>query len=139
VAAIDVDNRRVRLVSDPLASATEPNELAYDHLVLALGSVSNYLGMKGVEENSFDFKTLLDAMRIRNHVIDMFERADRESDPETRRTMVTFVIAGGGFAGVELAGGLNDCARGMLIYYPHIPLKRYRLSWFTHGILSCRS
>jgi NADH dehydrogenase len=121
VAAIDVDNRRVRLVSDPLASATEPNELAYDHLVLALGSVSNYLGMKGVEENSFDFKTLLDAMRIRNHVIDMFERADRESDPETRRAMVTFVIAGGGFAGVELAGGLNDFARGMLIDYPHIP------------------
>ncbi|MBI1877757.1 MAG: NAD(P)/FAD-dependent oxidoreductase, partial [Chloroflexi bacterium] len=121
VAAIDVDKRPVQLVPDPLASLTEPNELPYDHLVLALGSVSNYLGMKGVEENSFDFKTLLDAIRIRNHVIDMFERADRETDPETRRAMVTFVIAGGGFAGVELAGGLNDFARGMLIYYPHIP------------------
>jgi NADH dehydrogenase len=121
VTAIDLDKRCVRLEPDPLTRVGEPNELPFDQLVLALGSVSNYLGMKGVEENSFNFKTLLDAIRIRNHVIDMFERADREADPETRRAMVTFVIAGGGFAGVELAGGLNDFARGMLVYYPHIP------------------
>lgn len=121
VTAVDVDKRLVRLAPDPLTGPTELNELPYDHLVLALGSVSNYLGMTGVEQNSFDFKTLLDAMRIRNHVIDSFERADREPDPETRRAMVTFVIAGGGFAGVELAGGLNDFARGMLIYYPQVP------------------
>jgi NADH dehydrogenase len=121
VTAIDLDKRCVYLEPDPLARAGEPNELPFDQLVLALGSVSNYLGMKGVEENAFDFKTLLDAIRIRNHVIDMFERADRETDPATRRAMVTFVIAGGGFAGVELAGGLNDFARGMLVYYPHIP------------------
>lgn len=120
VAAIDVEKRRIRLTSDPLGSQTEANDLPYDHLVLALGSVSNYLGMKGVEENAFGFKSLPDAMRIRNHVIAMFERADREPDSQIRRALVTFVIAGGGFAGVELAGGLNDFARGMLIYYPHI-------------------
>jgi NADH dehydrogenase len=127
VAAIDLEKRCVRLEVDPFASASEPNELPFDQLVLALGSVSNYLGLKGVEENSFDFKTLLDAIRIRNHVIDMFERADREADPETRRAMVTFVIAGGGFAGVELAGGLNDFARGMLVYYPHIPPEEVKI------------
>ncbi|MEW5959928.1 MAG: NAD(P)/FAD-dependent oxidoreductase, partial [Chloroflexota bacterium] len=121
VTGVDLDKRRVRLEPDSLASASEPNELPFDQLVLALGSVSNYLGLKGVEENSFDFKTLLDAMHIRNHVIDLFERADREADPATRQAMVTLVIAGGGFAGVELAGGLNDFARGMLVYYPHIP------------------
>lgn len=121
VAAIDLTKRLVHLEPDPMASSAERNELPFDHLVLALGAVSNYLGLAGVEENSFDFKTLLDAIRIRNHVIDLFERADREPDPATRQAMLTFVIAGGGFAGVELAGGLNDFARGMLIYYSHIP------------------
>jgi NADH dehydrogenase len=127
VTAIDLEKRRVHLEPDPLASRTEPNELPFDHLVLALGSVSNYLGLEGVEENSFDFKSLLDAIRIRNHVIDMFERADREADPATRQAMLTFVVAGGGFAGVELAGGLNDFARGMLVYYPHIPPEEVRI------------
>ena len=127
VTAIDLDQNCVRLEPDALASAGEPNELPFNQLVLALGSVSNYLGLKDVEENSFDFKTLLDAMRIRNHMIDMFERADREADPTTRQAMVTFVIAGGGFAGVELAGGLNDFARGMLVYYPHIPPEEIKI------------
>ncbi len=127
VTAVDLEKRCVRLEPDPLANPIEPNELPFDHLVLALGSVSNYLGMQGVEENSFEFKTLLDAIRIRNHVIDIFERADRETDPATRQAMVTFVIAGGGFAGVELAGGLNDFARGMLVYYPHIPPEEVKI------------
>lgn len=95
-------------------------EMIYDHIVFALGAVSNYLGMKNVQEQAFDFKSLLDAIRIRNHVIDLFERADREPDPELRREMLTFVIAGGGFAGVELAGALNDFTRGILADYPNI-------------------
>ena len=66
-----------------------------------------------------EFK-LADAIRIRNHVIDLFERADGEPDAAARRSLVTFVIAGGGYAGAELAGSLNDFARGMLAYYPNI-------------------
>src|SRR5262249_23268359 len=84
------------------------------------GSVSNYLGMHNLEANSFDFKTLLDAIRIRNHVIDMFEYADRATDAIKRQELLTFVIAGGGFAGVELAGALNDFARGILPDYPEL-------------------
>ncbi|HYL78067.1 MAG TPA: NAD(P)/FAD-dependent oxidoreductase [Bryobacteraceae bacterium] len=95
-------------------------ELVYDHVVFALGAVSNYLGMKNVQEQAFDFKSLLDAIRIRNHVIDLFERADREIDRDLRRELLTFVIAGGGFAGVELAGALNDFTRGILADYPNI-------------------
>jgi NADH:ubiquinone reductase (H+-translocating) len=95
-------------------------ELAYDHVVFALGAVSNYLGLANVQQHAFDFKSLLDAIKIRNHVIDMFERADRESDLDHRRELLTFVIAGGGFAGVELAGSLNDFARGILADYPNI-------------------
>jgi NADH dehydrogenase len=116
VSDVDLENRRVRIAVEDGAT----RELIYDHLVFALGTVSNYLGMKNVEEQAFDFKSLLDAIRIRNHVIEMFERADREEDRELRREMLTFVVAGGGFAGVELAGALNDFARGILADYPNI-------------------
>nr|MBA3321318.1 FAD-dependent oxidoreductase [Pyrinomonadaceae bacterium] len=113
VTEIDLESRQVRLVADAHA-------LKYDHLVLTLGAVSNYLGLRNVEANSLNFKSLADAIRIRNHVIDLFERADSEPDAAARRSLVTFVIAGGGYAGAELAGSLNDFARGMLAYYPNI-------------------
>jgi NADH dehydrogenase len=125
VTRIDLENRCVRVAtSDIVPDNGVPSwdtEIAYDHVVLALGAVSNYLGLDNVKAASFDFKSLADAITIRNHVIDVFERADREPDPETRRSLVTFVVAGGGFAGAELAGALNDFARGMLLYYPNIP------------------
>src|SRR5215467_8707385 len=70
VMAIDLPNRKVLLDSD---SAGGQLEVPYDHLVLALGSVSNYLGMANIEKLAFNFKSLLDAIRIRNHVIEMFE------------------------------------------------------------------
>jgi len=118
VAAVDLENKRVSLE----ASAGEggEREIGYDHLVLALGSVSNYFGSNNIQKCAFNFKSLLDAIRIRNHVIEMFERADHESDPAARKALLTFVIAGGGFAGVELAGALNDFARGILADYPNL-------------------
>ena len=117
VNAIDLGNRKVVLASD---SPTGQLVVPYDHLVLALGSVSNYLGMANIEKLAFNFKSLLDAIRIRNHVIEMFERADREPDASQRGALLSFVIAGGGFAGVELAGALNDFARGILADYPNL-------------------
>ena len=117
VNAIDLESRKVVLASD---SPTGQLVVPYDHLVLALGSVSNYLGMANIEKLAFNFKSLLDAIRIRNHVIEMFERADREPDPLQRASLLSFVIAGGGFAGVELAGALNDFARGILADYPNL-------------------
>jgi NADH:ubiquinone reductase (H+-translocating) len=119
VHGIDFDHRLVILGAQPSASGIlSERELPYDHLVLALGSVSNYLGMANVEKLAFSFKTLLDAIRIRNHIIEMFERADREPDPAVRRPLLTFVVAGGGFAGVELAGAINDFAHGIVADYP---------------------
>ncbi len=125
VADIDLAGRRVRLAPDEYTPV--PPEVPFDHLVLALGAVSNYLGLAGVENEAFDFKTLADATRLRNHIIDMFERANAESEQCTRQAMLTFVVAGGGFAGSELAGGLNDFARGMLAYYPNIPAEDVRI------------
>jgi NADH dehydrogenase len=122
-----IDLGRSRVVLEPDAGSHEGDELAYDHLVFAVGAVSNYLGMEALQEEAFDFKTLSDAIRIRNHVIDVFERADREPDPETRRALLTFMVAGGGFAGAEMAGSLNDFVRGMLPFYPNVPAEELRV------------
>jgi len=116
VSEVDLEGRRIKVAME----GGGVRELIYDQVVLALGAVSNYLGLKNVQELAFDFKSLLDAIRIRNHVIDMFEQADRETDSELRRERLTFVIAGGGFAGVELAGAINDFSRGILADYPNI-------------------
>jgi len=120
---IGVDLQKRVIVLDG-AGANEPRrELPYDHVIFALGAVSNYLGLENVERLAFDFKTLLDAIRIRNHVIEMFERADRQTDPMIRRQLLTFVIAGGGFAGVELAGALNDFAHGIFPDYRNLNIE----------------
>jgi NADH dehydrogenase len=119
--SIDFDTRRVILDENPeIEIGAVSRAIPFDHLVFALGSVSNYLGIINVEKLAFDFKSLLDAIQIRNHVIEEFERADRERDPSRRRALLTFVIAGGGFAGVELAGSLNDFAHGILADYPNL-------------------
>ena len=119
--SIDFETRRVNLDENPeIEIGAVSRAIPFDHLVFALGSVSNYLGMSNVEKLAFDFKSLLDAIQIRNHVIEKFEQADRERDPSRRRALLTFVIAGGGFAGVELAGSLNDFAHGILADYPNL-------------------
>ena len=123
--SIDLDRRCVRLAPD--AHASRPRAVPFDHLVLALGAVSSYHGLTHLAATAFDFKTLTDAIRLRNHVIEMFEQADGEPDPEVRRALLAFVVVGGGFAGAELAGALNDFARGMLAYYPHIPTEEVQI------------
>src|SRR5262250_3194845 len=127
---IDLERRRVTVAlggHPDNNGADSQQELPYDHLILALGAVSNYFGNQNIERLAFDFKSLLDAIRIRNHVIDCFEYADRETDAAKRQELLTFVVAGGGFAGVELAGALNDFARGMLADYPNLRAEELRI------------
>jgi NADH:ubiquinone reductase (H+-translocating) len=127
---IDLERRRVTVALGGHAEndgEDPPQELPYDHLILALGAVSNYFGNQNIERLAFDFKSLLDAIRIRNHVIDCFEYADRETEAAKRQELLTFVVAGGGFAGVELAGALNDFARGMLADYPNLRAEELRI------------
>jgi NADH dehydrogenase len=110
VESIDLRGRRV---------VTDEGEIPYDDLVIALGATTNYFGMAEVQEHSLPLKTMGDGIAVRNRVIDAFEAADVESDPERRRELLTFVIVGGGATGVELAGGLYGLIHYVLLkHYP---------------------
>ena len=120
VAGIDLDGA-VCSWRPTTARRAASEELPYDHLVLALGSVSNYLGMDSVQDEAFDFKSLATRSASATTSIDMFERADREPDPAIRQRAADLRGRRRRLRGRELAGGLNDFARGMLAYYPNIP------------------
>lgn len=94
--------------------------LHYDFLVVALGSESNYFGMADVEKNAYSMKTLNDAVMLRNRIIDMLEQAENEENPILRKGMLTFVVVGAGFAGVETAGEIRDLLSDVTKHYPHI-------------------
>jgi NADH dehydrogenase len=114
VGGIDLDRRVVRL-----ASAGKSSELAYDQLVLALGSKTNRVMIPG-SEHAFTFKTLADALLLRNHVIERFERADVETDPRHKAQLLTFVVIGGGLVGVELLGELTAFVDGITPLYKNV-------------------
>ena len=92
----------------------------YDFLVVALGSETNFFGMADVEKNAYTMKTLNDAVMLRNRVIDMLEQAENETNPILRKSFLNFVVAGGGFAGIETAGELMDLVLDARKYYPTI-------------------
>lgn len=99
---------------------THPHELAYDHLVIGLGAVTNFYGLPGLEERACTMKSLGDAIALRNRMIENLEEADFECCAKTRERMMSFVVAGGGFAGVETIAGMNDFLRGALKFYRNL-------------------
>lgn len=117
VEAIDVAAQVVRVRPTPFSPL---ETLRYDHLILALGSVPDYHGLPGLEAHTFALKSLTDATRLRNHVIALLEQADAESNLAERARQLTFVVAGGGFAGTEMIAELFDLAHGVRRFYPRI-------------------
>ncbi len=101
-------------------------ELPYDYLVVALGAVTNFYGMPGMVKHAMAFRTLSHALALRNHVIHALEEADIENDAELRRKLLTFVVAGGGFSGVEVIAELNDFVRAVARNYPSVPKDEIR-------------
>jgi len=97
--------------------------LHYDYLVIALGSQTNFFGMNDVEQNAYTMKTLNDAVMLRNRIIDMLEQAENETNPILRKSLLTYVIVGGGFAGIETAGELIDFLLDARKHYPKIQKK----------------
>lgn len=106
----------------------KPHVIHYDHLVVALGNVTDFRGMRGLPEHAMPFKNLADAIHLRNHVIRALEEAAIEvEDEELRKQLLTFVIAGGGFSGVEVAAELNDFVRTVARNYRGIKASDIRV------------
>jgi NADH dehydrogenase len=124
IEGIDLERRVVRLGA---GLTPRTHELEFDHLVLALGNVTDFRGLPGLPEHALPFKTLADAVRIRNHVINVLEQSSIVRDAEVRRTMLTFVVAGGGFSGTEVAAALNDFVREAVEHYRSIPPEDVRI------------
>jgi NADH dehydrogenase len=122
-----------------LESKTQ-SHLYYDYLVIALGSETKFFGMSDIQQNAFTIKTINDAINLRNHIIYLLEQADQlllsalptadvdntygyidnaKTLAELQKKILTFVIAGGGFAGVETAGEINDFIRDSVKEYYH--------------------
>lgn len=109
--------RRVATVQ-PLVGP--PREIPYDHVVVAPGSISRTLPIPGLAEHAVGFKTIGEAIYLRNHVLERLDIAATTTDPETRRRALTFVVVGAGFAGVEALGEMEDMAYDALRYYPEL-------------------
>lgn len=100
---------------------TDAGPIAFDSLILAPGSVTNFFGMADAQEHGLPLKGVRDGTRVHDQVINAFERADRESDPDRRRALLTIVMVGGGATGVELSASLSDLIfTSLLPDYPGI-------------------
>jgi NADH dehydrogenase len=117
VERIDLD-RKVVVTSHGFRP--QPHILSYDHLVLALGLLENFSAIRGLQEHGLHFKNLGDALVLRNRLVHLLEEADVEQDATLRRRMLTFVMAGGGFSGVEAIAEVNDFVRAAARHYPHL-------------------
>src|ERR1700719_1073844 len=95
-------------------------ELEFDHLLLTLGSETNFFDLPGVSEWAVTMKTMSDAALLRNRMVALLEEANLHSDAAERRRLLTFVTAGGGFAGAETTGAINDFVREAVRYYPDL-------------------
>jgi len=97
-----------------------PREVPYDHIVVAPGSVSRTLPIPGLRENGVGFKTIGEAIWLRNHVLDLLDVAATTVDKVTRQRALTFVFVGGGYAGIEAFAEMEDMVRDALRYYSEL-------------------
>src|SRR5262245_39994365 len=118
---------------DPVAKTVEirtregeVEQLAYDQLLLALGSVSRVLPVPGLSEHAIGFKSLADAIWLRNHVIETLEAANATEDAARRDELLTYVFVGGGYAGLEALAELQDFAADAMESYPRARLHGMR-------------
>ncbi|MFN0152229.1 MAG: NAD(P)/FAD-dependent oxidoreductase [bacterium] len=117
VRSVDLSAKRVTVLHGLDGHA---HELPYDYLVLSLGSSTNFFDTPGVEERSLTMKSLGDAIHLRNRLISHLEEANSECSAHVREPLLTFVVAGGGFAGVETIAGINDFLREAVRFYPRL-------------------
>lgn len=126
VTAINHAARRATV--RPVAGPT--HDIEYDHIVIAPGSVSRTLPIPGLREQAVGFKTLGEAIWLRNWVLERLDVAAATTDPHVRRRALTFVVIGAGYAGIEMLAELEDMARYALRFYPEL-----RDGGFMHWVL----
>ena len=117
VESIDLDRKRVKVSH---GFDHHHHELNYDHLVIGLGSITNFYNLPGLQERALTMKSLGDAIHLRNRLISLLEEADSECCANVRGPLLTFVVAGGGFAGVETIAGINDFVREAVRFYSNL-------------------
>src|SRR5262245_6063134 len=132
IEEIDLGRRRVILAA---GVGSRQLHLEYDHLVIALGNVTSFAGQAGLSEHALPFKYLGDALALRNHAIHALEEADIERDPEARKGLLTFIVAGGGFSGVEAVAELNDFLRAAAGSFRNIRSEEIRVVLLHAGDL----
>jgi NADH dehydrogenase len=116
---VDEDRHSVRV-----ETGVGSMDLGYDHLVVALGAITRTFPIPGLAEHGVGFKTLADAIHLRNHVLRQLEEAVAETDPARAERHLSYIFVGGGYAGVEALAELHDLVRDALRYYPslrHVP------------------
>jgi NADH dehydrogenase len=128
---VSVDVRR-QIVRAAVPGESECLDLPYDHLVVALGASTNEQLIPG-SSHAFTFKTMADALVLRNHLIEQLERADAAADPALRRGCLTVVVIGGGLVGIELVGELTAFADDVLRFYPRLRRREIRFYLFEAG------
>ena len=104
----------------------EVEELPYDQLLVAFGSVSRSLPVPGLDQHAIGFKSLADAIWIRNHLVETLEEANATEDPDRREALLTYVFVGGGYAGLEALAELQDFAADAIQRYPRARLHGMR-------------
>ena len=117
VNQIDLPNKRV-LISHGYRNHSL--QIDYDHLIIALGSITNFYDIPGLAGLAVAMKSLRDAIQLRAQIIRHLEEANSECNLADRQSLLTFVVAGGGFAGVETVAALNDFVREALPFYPNL-------------------
>jgi NADH:ubiquinone reductase (H+-translocating) len=130
------DVRRIDLASSQIEYQNDQGQIErveYGHLVIACGADSNLGVIPGMSDHAFPFKTMKDAVGLRAHVIQQLEKAEACTDPERRKFYLSFVVIGGGFSGVELAGEINDLIRESTRFYRNFSKKEIRVTLVHSG------
>lgn len=124
IYSVDFDAQEVTIFQGLQRRYTK---VPYDHLVIALGQVVDLSRFPGLSDHALQMKTLGDALKLRNQVIDKLEHADITALPEVKKELLTFTVIGGGFSGVETVGEMKDLIDRSLKFYPNIDPSEIRI------------
>jgi NADH dehydrogenase len=129
VTAIDLQAREVHYRTPANQLAKQP----FDHLVLACGNAVKLDIIPGMAAHGWPLKTMGDALVLRNHVIGLLEKAQVEPDPDRRKQLLSVVVVGGGFSGVEVAGEIADLLKESCRFYTDVPREDVRVTLLHRG------